>query len=217
VVGVAASLLAHFALAAWLWQWSFASGPPPGAASRMIEVRLLIAPSPSATAREPPRPGVAPRRSSPGDRPVPSPARTAVVARPAAPAGAAPPSSTPAATASTPEAVIEASRPPSSVPPAAEERAPAEDSALEEEYRQRLWLAISAAKPPGIRLAGEAVVSFSLDASGQIRSLEILRSSGNVLLDKLALTCVRRAAPLPPPPPALATPTPRMVIAIQFR
>lgn len=87
---------------------------------------------------------------------------------------------------------------------------------MEEEYRQRLWLAISAAKPPGIRLAGKAVVSFSLDAGGQIRSLEIARSSGNVLLDKLALSCVRRAAPFPPPPPALSASTPRFSIAVQF-
>lgn len=217
VLGVAASLLAHAVLAALLWRWSLVSGPPPTSVRRTIEVRLLTVPAPQEAAREPPirRPG--PPRQSPVGNPARSPARAAgtePLSPPVFPE-LPPLPSTPAAP-STVEDATEAPLPPGSEVSPGETLAPSEDSALEEEYRQRLWLAISAAKPPGIRLTGEAVVSFSLDASGQIRSLEIARSSGNVLLDKLALSCVRRAAPLPPPPPALSARTPRFSIAVQF-
>ncbi len=47
---------------------------------------------------------------------------------------------------------------------------------------------------------GVAVVSFSINASGQVVGASVSRSAGDPILDADALATVRRAAPFPPPP-----------------
>lgn len=222
-VCVAASLLLHAALAVLLWHWPLAPAPPIVTARRTIEVRLQAAPLPPASgaAGEATSPEVvAPARpgAGPGDRPADPPATAAVIesaVRPT-PQELAAPTETPAVTAPATEGLIDADSRTAADTMPAEDRDPVAERALDEEYRQRLWTAIAAARPPGIHLAGEALVSFTLDPAGQLLSVEISRSSGNALLDKLALRCVRGAAPFPPPPPALSTQGLRFSIAFQF-
>jgi periplasmic protein TonB len=48
---------------------------------------------------------------------------------------------------------------------------------------------------------GAAAVGFILDDAGQVRSVSLLRSSGEADLDAESVELVRRAAPFPPPPP----------------
>jgi colicin import membrane protein len=52
------------------------------------------------------------------------------------------------------------------------------------------------------RAKGIAIVGFILDESGQIRSVSLLRSSGEADLDVESVALVHRAAPFPPPPGA---------------
>lgn len=59
-----------------------------------------------------------------------------------------------------------------------------------------------AAQADGIE--GNAVITFSVGASGQIGSIGLARSSGSAILDQAALDTARRASPLPAPPPGLA-------------
>ncbi len=47
---------------------------------------------------------------------------------------------------------------------------------------------------------GTAVVAFSVGASGGIRSVRLVRSSGSSILDRAAVETVRRANPVPPAP-----------------
>lgn len=54
----------------------------------------------------------------------------------------------------------------------------------------------------GRRLAGEAQVSFSLDAGGEVLALKLVRASGHHELDTAALDWIMRASPMPAPPPA---------------
>jgi periplasmic protein TonB len=48
---------------------------------------------------------------------------------------------------------------------------------------------------------GIAIIGFVLDLWGQIRSVSLLRSSGEADLDAESVALVNRAAPFPPPPP----------------
>jgi colicin import membrane protein len=47
---------------------------------------------------------------------------------------------------------------------------------------------------------GVATVSFSIDASGRVTSVRLVRSSGVPSLDQEAQAMPRRASPFPPPP-----------------
>jgi protein TonB len=48
--------------------------------------------------------------------------------------------------------------------------------------------------------SGTAIVRFRVGRSGGLESAALLRGSGVMMLDKLALRAVRQAAPFPPPP-----------------
>ncbi|HEY4847999.1 MAG TPA: TonB family protein [Methylocella sp.] len=48
---------------------------------------------------------------------------------------------------------------------------------------------------------GIAIIGFVLDEAGRIRSVSLLRSSGEADLDAESVALVNRAAPFPPPPP----------------
>lgn len=84
---------------------------------------------------------------------------------------------------------------PDATPPA-----PVDHVKLLDDYRRQLWAIIVAHRPPGIRLDGEVGIHFSIDPAGNLRSARIVQSSGDPMMDRLALDTVRRAGPFPGPP-----------------
>lgn len=70
-------------------------------------------------------------------------------------------------------------------------------------YAQRLWRHIAARRPSGTHIPGTAIVTFAMTSDGSLKALSLMRSSGNAMLDRLALRTVRSAAPFPVPPPEL--------------
>ena len=89
--------------------------------------------------------------------------------------------------------------------PAAIEAAPqqAPDDKVRALYAQRLWRHIAARRPSGTHIPGTAIVTFTMTFDGSLKALSLARSSGNTMLDRLALRTVRAAAPFPVPPPEL--------------
>jgi protein TonB len=67
-------------------------------------------------------------------------------------------------------------------------------------YQERLWAIIVAHRPPRVRAAGQVRIAFSLDRGGGLTAVAVARSSGDPMLDRLAVEAVRRSAPFPPPP-----------------
>lgn len=53
------------------------------------------------------------------------------------------------------------------------------------------------------RLTGSTTVSFTLNASGRVTAVRVVRSSGKKILDDAAKEMVERASPYPPIPPGL--------------
>lgn len=78
--------------------------------------------------------------------------------------------------------------------------APAAAPSILEAYQNTLWQWVAARRPQGIHLEGEATITFTLDRQGRLISASIAQSSGNKLLDRLALRTIRTAAPYPAPP-----------------
>jgi len=73
------------------------------------------------------------------------------------------------------------------------------DTALRD-YQAVLWRQIDANRPRGVNMSGTVLVLFRLSADGALISASVSRTSGNILLDKIALRSVRQAAPFPRPP-----------------
>ena len=48
------------------------------------------------------------------------------------------------------------------------------------------------------KIAGNLILDVAINANGTIRKVEILKSSGKVILDNAALRIVHQAAPFPP-------------------
>lgn len=63
---------------------------------------------------------------------------------------------------------------------------------------------------------GMPVVAFVVDRAGNIRSIQLARSSGHDSLDEEALATLRRAEPLPPIPPEMAGATISRSVPIRF-
>ncbi|OAN53641.1 hypothetical protein A7Q26_05175 [Sphingobium sp. TCM1] len=66
-----------------------------------------------------------------------------------------------------------------------------------------MWRHIAARRPSGTHIPGTAIVTFAMTSDGSLKALSLARSSGNTMLDRLALRTVRAAAPFPVPPPEL--------------
>lgn len=67
-------------------------------------------------------------------------------------------------------------------------------------YQALVWRRVLAYRPTGPHMLGEATLRFTLNADGALVDAAIHRSSGNRMLDRLALRTLRAAAPFPPPP-----------------
>lgn len=73
----------------------------------------------------------------------------------------------------------------------------------------------AAARSRGVE--GEALVRFIMDRSGEVASIEVIRSSGSGVLDEESLELLKRAAPLPRPPPAVVGESLEFRVPIRFR
>jgi protein TonB len=60
---------------------------------------------------------------------------------------------------------------------------------------------------------GTAQVRFTIDGSGNVQSVSLVRSSGVALLDEEVVALVRRASPVPAPPPGVNR---TIVVPIRF-
>ena len=70
-------------------------------------------------------------------------------------------------------------------------------------YGRLVWKKIAEAKPAGLHRKSVVDVRFVITAQGELRSVEILHSTGNSELEALARQTLARAAPFPPPPAEL--------------
>lgn len=89
--------------------------------------------------------------------------------------------------------------------PAVLNAAPAADlAALGSDYRRRLFDHIAAHRrtPPVSAPSGTVYVTFSLARDGKVQSVAIAVSSGNAVLDRVAIEAVQSADPMPMIPPA---------------
>ncbi|WP_161956777.1 energy transducer TonB family protein [Sphingosinithalassobacter portus] len=91
-----------------------------------------------------------------------------------------------------------------------------EPANVRDSYASALWSHINTRRPRGVRIRGEAVIAFTVDRGGAVHDVSLDRSSGNPLLDRLALRTVTRAAPMPAPPAALAGSALRFTITVSF-
>ena len=73
--------------------------------------------------------------------------------------------------------------------------------------------------PDAARSAGQegaSIISFTMDRSGQVLSVRLVRSSGSAVLDEEAVALVHRAAPLPAPPAEIPGRTITLTVPIRF-
>lgn len=84
--------------------------------------------------------------------------------------------------------------------------APSEDGDEDLSYKTVVFSKLELAKqfPPDARARGargSALIKFDLNDNGTVKSVTLLRSSGDTELDVESLAVVERAAPFPKPPP----------------
>jgi len=114
---------------------------------------------------------------------------------PATPTTVMPPASAPPISPPAP-----ATAPPPRPAPPEPRRAPADSASALAQYRQVLWARIHDHRPHGAGLGGAVLIRFRLDRDGRLLAADVLRGSGSIMLDKLALRSVRQSAPFPSPP-----------------
>lgn len=194
-------LLAIAALASWL------DHRPAGVARPLAPVTLVALnpaqPRPHHAAPAPPAPASAlPRPATPTPQAATIPASPlapdtqprAELALAAEPARAEPASPKPAAPT-----------PAAPTPAPAPARASADNAAALSAYQAALWRSINAHRLRGSAMRGTVVVRFRLTADGTLLAADVTTSSGNMLLDKVALRAVRQSAPFPAAPGGIAT------------
>jgi periplasmic protein TonB len=67
-------------------------------------------------------------------------------------------------------------------------------------YPGQVMRRISRVGKPRVKSKGEAVIAFTISASGGLGGVSVARSSGSAALDQAALSLIRKAAPFPKPP-----------------
>lgn len=190
-----------------------APAPPPAPAPPDIVVSLvpvdLIRPEPT------PRPIVR-QVVAPGKKPAKTETTSKAAAK-ASPAGTLA-SATPVTPAAAP--VQGPSPAPSSAAPAPIQTAavvepPRQDDALQR-YQDLVWRMIMARRPAAVHLRGGAQIAFHLMPNGAPCDIRIARTSGDPMLDRLAMATVQRAGPFPKPPAGLRADT-EFEIWFQFK
>ncbi|MBA3055478.1 MAG: energy transducer TonB [Sphingomonadales bacterium] len=172
----------------------------------VITIRRAVTPEPSSTRV---RPGPAPAAKL---RTAPPETSAQALALPAAPGTM--PAASPALMV--PASASSAASPAKPGQVFAQKAAAIPSADLLSAYRSRLWQAIFANRPPGIAGEGRVDVGFRIDRGGNLISAEVAHSSGNALLDRLALRGVRKAAPFPPPPDGLDEQSLAFIIPVHF-
>lgn len=152
-------------------------------------------------------------------KPAPKPAVPPKPREKTTPRAAQPVSEAPAHEA-TPVAAAQET-PPAPAVIAAPAPAPVTDMAAEDAYKALLRGRIDAHKryPPLSRRMGEegtVVVSFRLNADGEISQLSVVKGSGSERLDEAALEAVRQAAPFPPFPEGVKRTSWSFSLPLQF-
>ena len=163
-------------------------------------------PTPTPQAVETPAPAPTPTPPPVAETPPPPPVAKVEPPKPApspAPKKLDRPPQTPAKPKPTPRPTASAA---ASAAPSTPVRPPAAASASVGEYRDAVYARLrsrqhfpEAARESGAH--GTAELTFTLDATGQLQAVSLLKSSGNAELDADALATVRRSAPFAPPPP----------------
>lgn len=72
-------------------------------------------------------------------------------------------------------------------------------------------------KPRGVQSKGTVTVRFQLDRDGNVLAADVVRSSGNFNLDRIALRAIRQSGAFPQPPAAIASTQLYFVVPIDFR
>ena len=202
-LGLGLSVLVHvLALAAVLQMTAVPAGLEGQEQRLSIEiVALPRAPVPSMD-EEPAKPAEVPAPAKP------KPIRPQAAVRPMAPSPQ--PEASRAAVAMTPASPQE---PPTIATPV---NSSLGDDTLQK-YGQEVWAQIMKHKPRSIRFQGVVQLSFSLSASGELLSSEVVRSSGMGSLDQAALTALRDAAPFSPPPEGASAEQLKFTIPFTFQ
>jgi periplasmic protein TonB len=68
-----------------------------------------------------------------------------------------------------------------------------------------------------LQKSAEIVVGFSLDRTGHVLSMSIVKGSGDATFDEAALAMIRRSDPVPQPPPAVADEGLNFTLPVIFR
>jgi protein TonB len=70
--------------------------------------------------------------------------------------------------------------------------------------------------PAGASARGVVTVRFSINASGAVLGVSVVRTSGDAALDAAAIDMVRRASPVPAPPPGIAKSRMNLTVPVRF-
>ncbi|WP_273727986.1 energy transducer TonB [Brucella gallinifaecis] len=84
-------------------------------------------------------------------------------------------------------------------------------------YAHLLRRTRSLQRQAGRGVKGTAQVAFVVDPSGNILSVRLASSSGNPVVDELAVQATRNSSPVPAPPAAIAKPRMPITVPIQFK
>jgi protein TonB len=241
----AASVIGHAALLAvalLVIRTAIPAAPPAAVAMRMefAAPPAQAAPDPAPLAAEqppaaqPPQPEQPAHIAAPAPKPVPAPAparapvpvATPTIPKPTRRAPPAPPRHAPAppahpvaAQAAAPDATLSrpAATPPASTAPAPEA---APTAPIDGGWMRAIgaWLAAHKTYPDAARQRGEEgrlAVRFTMNRSGQVTAVQVVRGSGSEILDRAALTMLKDAR-LPPLPEAMPQPTITVTVQIRF-
>lgn len=191
-----------------------APAPPPAPAPPDIVVSLVPIdrvrpePAPRPILRQVAQPAKRPAKTEAVSQAAAKPSRSGTLVSatpmPPAPAPVQGPGPTPTSAAPTPIQTTAVAEPP-----------PRDDDALQR-YQDLVWRMIMARRPPTAHLRGGAQIAFHLMPNGAPCDIRIARSSGDPMLDRLAIATVQRAGPFPKPPAGLRADT-EFEIWFQFK
>lgn len=101
---------------------------------------------------------------------------------------------------------------------------PAPDGALTQSqtqaalaYAQAIRVRLENHRPDGTAMSGTVLLSVTVDTEGWVVATRVLQSSGNAMLDRLAIAAVREAAPLPHPPEILLRGNTAVTFTVPYR
>ena len=88
---------------------------------------------------------------------------------------------------------------------------------IREAYAAAIWQRIAAHRPRGMSIPGRVRVTFTVGRDGSLSGIAIAQSSGDAMLDQIALRTLRATGRLPPPPAELGDADLRFVLPFGFQ